>query len=375
MKIIKLQIVAGARPNFMKVAPLLKAIDKYNQTRSPNNPHLETFLAHTGQHYDEYMSEIFFRELGIKPPDINLEVGSGSHAYQTANIMLKFEPVCLSYKPDWVIVVGDVNSTLVCSLVCAKIGIKIAHVEAGLRSFDRTMPEEINRIVTDALSDLLFTPSEDANANLLAEGIPESKIKLVGNIMIDSLIEKLPEVKKSRIIDQLGLSPHKYIYITLHRPSNVDDKEKLASIINSLIEISKKINVVYPVHPRAKKIISDMNLAKIPGNIYRLTLLDPIGYIDSLFLVDNARLVLTDSGGLQEEATYFRTPCLTLRPNTERPITIKVGSNQLTSLNNLIDDIQNILNGPLKRGKIQPLWDGKTSDRIIKEISSSIYLL
>jgi len=372
MRIIKLLIVTGARPNFMKVAPLLKAIDRYNQSRSNNEPYLESFLVHTGQHYDENMSDIFFKELGIRQPDVDLEVGSGSHAYQTANMILRSEPICLSYKPDWVIVIGDVNSTLACALVCSKIGIKVAHVEAGLRSFDRTMPEEINRVVTDALSDLLFTPSEDANANLIAEGIQKSKIKFVGNIMIDSLVEKLPEVKNSQIIDQLGLSPHKYIYMTLHRPSNVDNKEKFSLIIDYLSEISKKIDIVYPVHPRTKKLILEMKLVEISGSLNRLRFIDPIGYIDSLCLVNKARLVITDSGGLQEEATFFRTPCLTLRPNTERPITIKLGSNKLTSLSNLINDVNDVLDGPQKKGEIPPLWDEKTSERIILELANSI---
>jgi len=369
LKKIKLLIIAGARPNFMKIAPLLKAIDKYNKI-SNNSIYFEKYLVHTGQHYDKNMSDIFFKELDIMPPDINLEVGSGSHAYQTANIMLRFEPVCVSYNPDWVIVVGDVNSTLACCLVCAKLGIKVAHIEAGLRSFDRTMPEEINRIVTDALSDLLFTPSEDANKNLIAEGIPESKIKFVGNIMIDSLLEKLPEVKNSQIVKKLDLIPHNYIYVTLHRPSNVDEKEKFKMIIDCLSEISNKIDIIYSVHPRARKIISEMNIGEVPGRINRLKLIEPVGYIDSLSLIDNARLVITDSGGIQEETTFLRTPCLTLRPNTERPVTIKLGSNKLTNLNNLIDDIENILEGPIKKGEIPPLWDGKTADRIISELAN-----
>jgi UDP-N-acetylglucosamine 2-epimerase (non-hydrolysing) len=310
------------------------------------------------------MSEVFFRELGLRPPDVNLEVGSGSHSYQTATIMLRFEPVCLEQKPDWVVVVGDVNSTLACSLVAAKLGIKVAHVEAGLRSFDRTMPEEINRLVTDALADLLFTPSADANANLRREGIPSRKIKFVGNIMIDALISKLNEVEGSEIPEKLNLAPKKFVYVTLHRPSNVDRPENLRQIMNKLAKLSKKFPVVFPVHPRTRKMLEEISFC---SNIYpQLKLIEPIGYTDSLWLAKNALFVLTDSGGLQEETTFFRTPCLTLRENTERPITITVGTNRLTSLKTLDADVKRILEGKYKRGRIPKYWDGRTAERIVK---------
>ncbi len=370
-KPIKLILVAGARPNFMKIAPLIKAINNHNNS-DEKNCRIKYSLVHTGQHYDNNMSDIFFRELNIPKPDINLGVGSGSHAEQTAKIMLAFEPICLKEKPDWVIVVGDVNSTVACALVCAKLGIKLAHVEAGLRSFDRTMPEEINRLVTDALSDLLFTPSEDANENLAAEGIPPSKIRFVGNIMIDSLIEKLLLVEHSTILETHGLSPSNFIYVTLHRPTNVDNKDNLKNIMDCLQVRAVDVPVVFPVHPRTEKVLNELGFKKTHGNLNGLHLLDPIGYIDSLSLAANARLVITDSGGLQEETTYFRTPCLTLRPNTERPITIKLGSNRLTDLPNLLSDVQQFLSGPLKLGQIPPLWDGKTSERIICELTKAI---
>jgi len=361
---LRLLLVAGARPNFMKIAPLLRAIDRHNASLSRQNPCIETFLVHTGQHYDENMSEVFFKELGIKPPDVNLEVGSGSHSYQTATIMLRFEPICLEQKPDWVVVVGDVNSTLACSLVAAKLGIKVAHVEAGLRSSDRTMPEEINRLVTDALADLLFTPSADANANLRREGIPARKIKFVGNIMIDALISRLDEVESSKISDELRIAPKKFVYVTLHRPSNVDQPENLRQIMKKLGKLSRKLPVVFPVHPRTRKRLEEISFGSEPYP--QLKLIEPIGYTDSLWLAKNALLVLTDSGGLQEETTFFRTPCLTLRENTERPVTIKVGTNRLTSLKTLDADVKRILEGKYKRGTIPKYWDGQTAKRIVK---------
>lgn len=362
--VLKLILAAGARPNFMKIAPLLKAIDQHNDNPSSEDPFIETCLVHTGQHYDENMSEVFFRELGIRPPDVNLEVGSGSHSYQTATIMLRFEPVCLEQKPDWVVVVGDVNSTLACSLVAVKLGIKVAHVEAGLRSFDRAMPEETNRLVTDTLADLLFTPSTDANANLRREGIPAGKIKFVGNIMIDALISRLDEVESSKIREELSLAPKKFVYVTLHRPSNVDRPENLRQIMNKLGKLSRKLPVVFPVHPRTRKMLEEISFC---SKIYpQLKLIEPIGYTDSLWLAKNALFVMTDSGGLQEETTFFRTPCLTLRENTERPVTITVGTNRLTSLKTLEADIKKILDGRYKGGTIPKYWDGQTAKRIVK---------
>jgi len=362
-------IVAGARPNFMKVKPLIREIAEYNAQRAPVALMVQMLLVHTGQHYDENMSDVFFRELGIRQPDINLGVGSGSHAVQTAQIMMGFEIVCEREKPDWVVVVGDVNSTMACTLVCAKMGIRVAHIEAGLRSFDRTMPEEINRLVTDALADLLLTPSADADKNLIREGISRNKIKFVGNIMIDSLLENLPKARASGILAKLRLEPGRFVYVTLHRPANVDEKSGLSTIMAVLEQLSRCLPVIFPIHPRTCKMLSEFGLTSRSDG--QLLLLDPIGYHDSLCLTENARLVLTDSGGLQEEATFFRTPCLTLRPNTERPITITLGSNRLTKLEHLIDDINNSLKGPERKGQLPPLWDGRTAERTLQHLLSA----
>jgi len=385
---MKLLLIAGARPNFMKVAPLIKAIQAHN-CAAPIKHQLSTAaidhqlsttpsinyqpstinysLIHTGQHYDEKMSDVFFRELGIPAPDINLGVGSGSHAVQTANIMLKFEPVLQAEKPDWLVVVGDVNSTMACTLVASKLGVKVAHVEAGLRSFDRTMPEEINRIVTDSLADLLLTPSEDANDNLRREGVPPEKIRLVGNIMIDSLMANLAKARQSPILQKLNLQPGQFSYVTLHRPGNVDDPESLSLILGQLKQLAAQLPVVFPVHPRTRKMAADYGLAPAlqHSNGPSLRFLEPIGYHDSLCLAENARLILTDSGGLQEESTFFRTPCLTLRPNTERPITITLGSNRLTTLSRLPQDLGELLHQNHRSGRIPPMWDGHTADRVL----------
>ncbi len=358
---LKLMLIAGARPNFMKIAPLMKAIARHNDAGKA--PTLHPVLVHTGQHYDEKMSEVFFRELGIPAPDVNLEVGSGSHAAQTAHIMLRFEPVLLEHKPDWLIVVGDVNSTMACTLVASKLGVKVAHVEAGLRSFDRTMPEEINRLVTDAIADLLLTPSEDANENLRREGVPEARVRLVGNIMIDSLVTNLPAARQSNILKRLGLEPNRFAYVTLHRPSNVDDEATLRSIMAGLKELSRQVPIVFPIHPRTRKMLSQFGL--MPSIDSAFHLIEPIGYNDSLCLTQNARLVLTDSGGLQEETTFFRTPCLTLRPNTERPVTITQGSNRLTNPERLSRDLAEALAQPQRTGTVPPLWDGETATRIL----------
>jgi len=363
---LKMIVVAGARPNFMKIGPLMKAALSYEARRAADAPGLETFLVHTGQHYDPNMSDVFFRELGIPQPAVNLGVGSGSHAAQTAQIMTGFEVVCLGHKPDWVVVVGDVNSTMACTLVCAKMGIPVAHVEAGLRSFDRTMPEEINRLVTDALADLLFTPSSDADENLRREGVPTEKIKFVGNIMIDCLIDNLPQARLSGILDRIKVEPGKFVYVTLHRPANVDDRASLSGIWAALERLAKRLPVVCPIHPRTRKRLEEFGLAPRSGG--GLLLLDPLGYHASLSLTEHARAVLTDSGGLQEEATYFRTPCLTLRPNTERPVTVTLGSNRLTTADRFEADVDNVLNGPKRIGQIPPLWDGRTAERILGDL-------
>ena len=377
---LNLLIVAGARPNFMKVAPLIRAIQRRNQlaeapltasqsSGSRSSSHtIQYKLVHTGQHYDPVMSEVFFQELQIPKPDFNLEVGSGSHAVQTANIMTRFEPVCMSVSPDWVVVVGDVNSTMACTLVASKLGFKVAHIEAGLRSFDRTMPEEINRLVTDVVADLLLTTSEDANENLLREGVDKNKVRFVGNIMIDALIDNLPGARRSEILKRLGVQAGRYIYVTLHRPANVDNRDSLSAIITDFKAISENYQVVFPIHPRTRRMLTQYRISVdgIPG----LHIIDPIGYHDSLHLTENARLVLTDSGGLQEESTYFRTPCLTLRPNTERPVTISLGSNRLTSVERLGSDLAAVMKKEPRLGSVPPSWDGKTSERILHHLMS-----
>ena len=366
MENIKIIIVAGARPNFMKVKPLMKAIEDYGASKKRNAMGVDALLVHTGQHYDQNMSDLFFSELGIRRPDINLGVGSGSHAVQTANIMMGFEAVCERERPDWVVVVGDVNSTMACAIVCAKMGIRVAHIEAGLRSFDRTMPEEINRVVTDALADILLTPSQDADENLLHEGVSREKIRLVGNIMIDSLIENLPKAHGSAILSRLHVEPGRYVYVTLHRPPNVDSRSSLSTIMAGLERLSQRLPVVFPIHPRTHKMLMEFKL--VPDSKSHTQVLDPIGYHSSLCLTENARLVLTDSGGLQEEATFFRTPCLTLRPNTERPITITLGSNRLTKLESLMNDVDEALDGPGRKGQVPPLWDGHAAERILEHL-------
>jgi UDP-N-acetylglucosamine 2-epimerase (non-hydrolysing) len=365
-KNIKLLIVAGARPNFMKVAPIIRAIPGFNQHKRDHGISMEYRLVHTGQHYDANMSDVFFRELGIPAPHANLEIGGGSHAFQTANIMLRFEPICLSEKPDWIVVVGDVNSTVACTLVGVKLGIKVAHVEAGLRSFDRTMPEEINRLVTDSIADLLFTPSSDGDENLKREGVAESRIRLVGNIMIDSLVENLPAARRCGILEQLGLQSRRFAFVTLHRPSNVDHRESLAAIMLELKQLALRMPVVFPIHPRTRKMIAEFGLSI--DSTPQLKVLEPLGYHASLCLSENACVVLTDSGGLQEETTYFRTRCLTLRPNTERPITITQGSNLLTSLATLRRDLEDAVLATNPKGSVPELWDGNTARRILEHL-------
>lgn len=359
----KVLIVAGARPNFMKIAPIVGFLRRGRIASGRAMPAFR--LVHTGQHYDDSMSAVFFRELGIPDPDFHLEVGSGSHAKQTADVMVRFEPVCISERPDWVVVVGDVNSTVACTLVSAKLGIRVAHVEAGLRSFDRTMPEEVNRIVTDALADLLLTPSDDADVNLRREGVPESRIVRVGNVMIDSLLRNLDAARRSSVLDRVGVKAGQFVYATLHRPANVDTPSALKAIVASLEAAASTLPVVFPVHPRTRRALEQHGLSA-ESTLFRLV--DPVGYHDSLKLTEDARVVVTDSGGLQEEATYFRTPCLTLRPNTERPITITLGSNRLSTAERLSQDLEAVLAGPRRIGQIPPLWDGRTAERIVEAL-------
>ncbi len=365
---LKILNIVGARPNFMKIAPIVREMKRRSDEFLP-------LIVHTGQHYDEQMSDSFFADLGIPKPDYDLEVGSHSHAVQTAKIMTAFEPVVLKEKPDWVLVVGDVNSTIACALVCSKLGVKIAHVEAGLRSGDLTMPEEINRLLTDRISDLLLTPSPDGDENLKKEGVADEKIKFVGNVMIDSLFYSLEKSKNSAIREDLNLIDKDYAVVTLHRPSNVDEKETFANILNALITISEKIPIIFPAHPRTGGRISEFGFEKLIENS-NIKLIEPLGYLDFLRLYSGAKLVLTDSGGLQEETTALGIACLTVRENTERPITIEMGTNELVSVNSekikqsafAVLEKENFSRG----AKIPPLWDGKTAERICDILAKSI---
>ena len=365
----KLILVAGARPNFMKIAPLMHALK--------GNPNIKPVLVHTGQHYDVKMSGQFFEELNIPAPDINLEVGSASHAVQTARIMEGFEKVCLNEKPDFVMVVGDVNSTAACTMVSAKIdGITNIHYEAGLRSHDRTMPEEINRLVTDAISDVFLTTSIDADENLLKEGVSQEKIFMVGNLMIDSLVANLQKAEETSLNFKLlnrnkEVSPlvlEKYGVMTFHRPSNVDDKESLAKLVQIWGKVSEKIPLIFSVHPRTYKNIQNFGLQNEIDRYENLYFIEPLGYLQFINLVKNAAFALTDSGGIQEETTYLNIPCLTVRPNTERPVTIWEGSNKLIKINEIELEIDLILQGKEKKGKTPKFWDGKTAKRIVKII-------
>ena len=426
----KWMLVAAARPNFMKIAPLIRAIDKHNheaqrccQTEKkdgwefdPEKGHhdsiIRPFLVHTGQHYDDNMSDAFFRDLELPMPDIHLGIGSGSHAEQTGRVMIEFEQVLIREKPNLVIVVGDVNSTMACALAAVKMNIPIAHVEAGLRSFDRSMPEEINRIVTDVVAHYLFTPSEDGDANLLAEGIKKDKIFLVGDIMVDSLLFYLDKAKKTDIRKQLSLESFPYALLTLHRPANVDHPESLGRIIQGLLNVAGRIPVIFPMHPRTRKQIDafgygesfvfhpshQMSHADYFGNDFvknriekasifeheefhdvqnrrqkqqpllrRIHAFSPLGYLDFLNLMMNAAVVLTDSGGIQEETTVLNIPCVTLRDSTERPITLSKGTTVLVhdDPEKIIDAVSKALNGKLKRIACPTLWDGNTAERIV----------
>lgn len=353
----KIISIVGARPNFMKVAPIHKAFQKHNSK-------VKHLICHTGQHYDKKMSKVFFEDLEMPHPDFYLGVGSGSHAEQTANVMIEFEKVLLTEKPDLIIVVGDVNSTVACSLVASKLNIKVAHIEAGLRSFDRTMPEEINRLLTDAISDYLFVSEKSGLVNLKSEGISQDKVHFVGNVMIDSLIHYLPKAEQSSVLRTYGLIPSKYLLFTLHRPSNVDSKDFLKELMQLFENLSAERQIIFPIHPRTKKNLVE---AGYGDNIHKnIILTEPIGYIDFLSLTKNAELIITDSGGIQEESTYLGVQCITVRNNTERPVTVEVGTNQLigTDLKSIEKTAKEILSGNIKKGGIPELWDGKTAERI-----------
>jgi len=357
---VKILNVVGARPNFMKMAPIIAAINRRSNEVSQT-------LVHTGQHYDKAMSAVFFGDLGMPEPDINLGARSGTHTQQMARIMPAFEEVVIAQQPDWVVVVGDVNSTIACALVANKLNVRVAHVEAGLRSFDRAMPEEINRLLTDQIADLLLTPSKDADANLLREGIPAERIVRVGNVMIDTLFQQIGRARDSAILNELELRPREFAALTLHRPSNVDNPEVLSRICSALGEVARELPVVFPAHPRTQARMREFGISAPAG--VRITA--PLGYLDFLRLWSDARLVLTDSGGLQEETTALGVPCLTLRENTERPITIEQGSNRLVGSDpaRIVGAAREIMsNGVSYAGRAPELWDGHSADRIVEAL-------
>ena len=356
---IKVILVAGARPNFMKIAPLWLEMNRLSSDFEP-------IILHTGQHYDYEMSKVFFEDLDLPEPNYFLGVGSGTHAEQTGKIMIEFERVIQHERPELVVVFGDVNSTLACSVTAKKLSIPVAHVEAGLRSFDMTMPEEINRKMTDSISDILFTPSRDGDENLIREGVERNKIHFVGNIMIDSLVsisKRIDQAYEDRVFQKFGLQRNHFVLVTLHRPSNVDDKSNLWRIMNFLNNLSLRKPVIFPVHPRTKKMINGFGTSFNTNGAFKIA--EPLRYKEFITLEKYPKFVVTDSGGIQEETTYLNIPCLTLRLNTERPITITKGTNELVSIENIEEKIGSILSGNWKQGKLPELWDGKTAKRIV----------
>jgi len=361
---MKVACIAGARPNFMKIAPILEAMKPHSN--------LEPLLVHTGQHYDYQMSGVFFKELEIPEPDVYLGVGSASHAVQTAKIMMAFEETTLEHKPDLVLVVGDVNSTMACALVASKLHIPIAHVEAGIRSFDRTMPEEINRIVTDAIADYLFPPSDFGRENLLREGIAADKITVVGDVMIDTLFKFRPRAEQTTILADLALKPKSYALMTLHRPANVDVKENLVAILDAIEQIQKRIPIVFSIHPRTKSRVESFGLNDRVASMTNLKIIDPVGYYQFLNLMINAKLALTDSGGMQEETTVLNIPCLTIRDSTERPETVEIGTNTLvgSDTNLILSEATKALDGKGKSGTYPEMWDGHAAERIVQALAN-----
>jgi UDP-N-acetylglucosamine 2-epimerase (non-hydrolysing) len=361
---IKVLNIVGARPNFMKIAPIHRLMQLSKK--------IEPILLHTGQHYDRKMSKVFFDDLEMPEPQIYLGIGSGSHAEQTGKIMIELEKVMLELQPDLILVVGDVNSTLAASLVASKLHIPVAHVEAGLRSFDRAMPEEINRVVTDSVAEMLFVTEESGEQNLLSEGVSKDKIFFVGNVMIDSLLNFQKKARNSKILHQLNLEHRSFALVTLHRPSNVDSPEAMAKILKAFEKIEKKIKIIFPIHPRTKKMIEQLDLGERINLNENFTMVDPLGYLDFLCLMENAAFLLTDSGGIQEETTVLGIPCITMRENTERPITVDLGTNVIVGMNTekIIRESFKILSGKFKTGQIPPLWDGKAAQRIVKIIES-----
>lgn len=361
MKIIN---VCGARPNFMKIAPLMRAF--------ADAPNMQPWLVHTGQHYDRNMSDLFFRQLGIPQPDVNLEVGSAGHAVQTAEIMIRFEKVVKEQSPDWVVVVGDVNSTIACSLVATKLGVKVAHVEAGLRSFDRTMPEEINRVLTDSISDLLFVTEPSGVQNLLREGVSKEKIHFVGNVMIDTLRANREKAEQSKILEELEIAPKEFNVLTLHRPSNVDAADALVRLLDALDEVQRDLPIVFPVHPRTLHNLRELGFVDRLEGMANFRIAEPLGYLDFLKLMSNAAVVLTDSGGIQEETTVLGVWCLTLRENTERPVTIDQGTNQLVGTDpaRIIEAYRRCRANPTPPQRTPEKWDGDAAVRIVDVFAS-----
>ena len=364
---MRIILVAGARPNFMKIAPLMEAMSGHSR--------LEPVLVHTGQHYDRQMSELFFDQLHIAKPDVNLGVGSGSQAVQTAEVMKSFEPVVLSRRPDAVLVVGDVNSTIACALVAAKLAVPVVHVEAGLRSRDRSMPEEINRILTDAISDLLFCTEPAAVANLQREGVAPGRVHLVGNVMIDTLLRHRHASRQSAILQRLGLEEGCYAVLTLHRPANVDDPAVLAGLLEAMEHVQRDMPVVFPVHPRTRASLgANPTLSGRLGTMANMRLIEPAGYLDFLRLMSDARVVLTDSGGIQEETTILKVPCLTLRDSTERPITAQIGSNQIVGTDpaRILSAYRRVMSDDLPPPQTPPLWDGQAAQRIVEILAATL---
>jgi len=359
-----IHLIAAARPNFMKIAPVYHALKAQDWCRPA--------LVHTGQHYDANMSGDFFRDLQLPDPDYHLGVGSGSHAEQTGNVMIAYEKLCLEHRPDWTVVVGDVNSTAACTMVAAKLCIPLAHLEAGLRSRDRTMPEEINRLVTDALADLLWTPSPDADENLRAEGVPEERIVRVGNVMIDAYEMLHERIERERTPQSLALTPGAYGVVTLHRPSNVDRTETLTLLAETLIKVSSTLPLVFPVHPRTRDRLDKLGLTDKLSQAPGIALSEPMGYLRFMSLVRDAKLIITDSGGVQEETTYLNIPCMTLRDSTERPITVTQGSNRLIVPLDLQEMVARVLAGDWPQAKCPDLWDGKAALRVAASLKKQV---